>query len=530
MPRVRVEQGELEGSQCGSEDGTYYAFKGIPYAKPPLGDLRFKAPEPPEPWTGVRDATQHGPVCPQYNERLDRIDEGSEDCLYLNVYSKNLTPTQPLPVMVWIHGGSFYTGSGNSDFYGPEFFMAHDVILVTFNYRLEVLGFLCLDNEEVPGNAGLKDQVAAMRWVKKNIAAFGGDTGNITLFGCSAGAACTSYHLVSKMSEGLFNKAICQSGVCLSDWSYNLYPRQRAFQLGKLLGKETEDEKELLDFLKSLPATALIQIKLPPLHIDVKRDMTDSITFGPVIEKKYSKVEAFVTEAPADLVKKGQLAKVPLILGYTSGEGIEISRNINSIVSYGILSQIGDVVPRELKFKWPMEKIQEVDEKIRKFYFQGKELTCDMIQELSNLTTDLLFVYNILRFARHHYRLYHGAPPVYLYQFTAETERNFTKKQYNMDAINGVCHADDLHYLFHVTCLPIPLTEESKTIIGQFVKLWVDFASSGNPTPETKTWTPFTETDRNCFIIGKGNTCTNINGADNIRLLEQIYEETNLDE
>nr|QID41587.1 carboxylesterase CXE19 [Ostrinia furnacalis] len=528
MPRVQVEQGALAGVVCEHEEGKYYAFKGIPYAKPPLGPLRFKAPEPPEAWSGIRDASQHGPVCPQYNERLDRIDEGSEDCLYLNVYSKNLTPPRPLPVMVWIHGGSFYTGSGNSDFYGPEFFMEHDVILVTFNYRLEVLGFLCLDNEEVPGNAGLKDQVAAMKWVKKNIAAFGGDTDNITLFGCSAGAACTSYHLISEMSRGLFNKAICQSGVCLSDWSYNLYPRQRAFQLGKLLGIDTEDEKELLQFLKSLPASSLIKIKLPPLHIDVKRDLTDSITFGPVIEKSDLKVEKFVTEPPCNLVRKGLIAKVPLILGYTSGEGIEITRNINGLVASGILSQVGDVVPRELKFQWSLEKIQEVDEKLRKFYFQDKEITVDMIQELTNFTSDLLFVYNILRFARHHYRINQNNPPVYVYQFAAETERNYTKQQYNMDSINGVCHADDLHYLFHVSCLPIPLTEESKKTIKQFVTLWVDFATSGNPTPETKLWQPFTESDRYCLVIDKQNTCINISGAENIRFLEQIYEETNL--
>lgn len=154
--------------------------------------------------------------------------------------------------------------------------MAHEVVLVTFNYRLEVFGFLCLDNEEVPGNAGMKDQVAAMKWVKSNIAAFGGDAENITIFGCSAGAASTSYHLISKMSEGLFNKAICQSGVCLNDWSYNLYAKKRAFQLGKLLGKETENTDELLEFLRNVPALSLVNISLPSL--DVKnRDIVDSI-------------------------------------------------------------------------------------------------------------------------------------------------------------------------------------------------------------------------------------------------------------
>lgn len=426
----------------------------------------------------MRDASQHGPVCPQYNERLDRMEEGSEDCLYLNVYSKTLAPPRPLPVMIWIHGGSFYTGSGNSDFYGPEFFMAHDIVLVTFNYRLEVLGFLCLDNEDVPGNAGLKDQVAAMKWVKNNIAAFGGDVDNITLFGCSAGAASTSYHLISQMSQGLFHKAICQSGVCLSDWSYSLYARQRAFQLGKLLGKETEDEKELLEFLKTLPAASLTKIKLPPI-ISSHRDITDSLTFVPVVEKANLKVDKFISEPPPELIRKGCMANVSLIVGYVSGEGIEIVRNLDGILASGLLTQVGDCVPRELKFKWPTEKVQEVDEKVRQFYFQGKALNGTLVQEVSDLTKDLLFVYNIMRFARYHYKIYQKSKPVYLYEFTAETERNYTKAQYKMENVKGVCHADELHYQFNVTCLPVPLSDESKIIIKQFVKLWTDFALTG---------------------------------------------------
>jgi acetylcholinesterase len=435
----------------------------------------FQAPEPPEPWEGERDASEHGPVCPQYNERLERIEEGSEDCLYLNVYSKNLTPSCPLPVMVWIHGGSFYTGSGNSDFYGPEFFMAHDVILVTFNYRLEVLGFLCLDSEEVPGNAGLKDQVAALQWVKKNIASFGGDPENITIFGCSAGSACTSYHLISKMSRGLFNKAICQSGVCLSDWGYNLYARQRAFQLGKELGKTTDNVDELYQFLKNVPVKLLVNIKLPNLETN-HRDLSDSLLFGPVIEKADLKVQKFIAAPPLELIRKGQFAKVPLILGNTSGEGIEVTRNLEYMIE--ILSGVGTIVPRELKLKWSQLKIQEVDERIRKHYFKGKEITTELVQEVTDYMTDALFVFNVRRFAR----LYAAAGnmvPVYLYEFTAESDRNYVKNLYKMDSVRGVCHADELHYLFNVTCLPIKLSEESRKIINQFVRLWVNFASRG---------------------------------------------------
>lgn len=403
---------------------------------------------------------------------MARIDSGNEDCLFLNVYTKDIKPQKPLPVMVWIHGGGFYTGSGNSDYYGPKFFMAHDIILVTFNYRLEVLGFLCLDTEEVPGNAGLKDQVAALKWVKNNIDCFGGDPNNITIFGCSAGSASTTYHLISKMSKGLYNKAICQSGVCLNEWSYNLYARQRAFQLGKILGKDTNDAQELLEFFRSLPAISLVNIQLPPL-VHEHLDLADSIAFGPVIEKPES-VDKFLSESPVDLVMKGHIADVPLILGYTSGEGIEIARNLSKFL--GFLSLVGSVVPREIKIRSNSDITQDVDTKIRKYYFDGKEVTKSMIQEVVNLETYRLFAYNIVRFARYH--IHYNSQPVFLYKFTAETERNYTKSHYKMNDVKGVCHADELPYLFNVTCIDIPMTDESKNISENLVKFWTNFANN----------------------------------------------------
>lgn len=402
------------------------------------------------------------------------MEPGSEDCLYLNVYTKTLTPPKPRPVLVWIHGGGFYTGSGDSDFYGPEFIMAHDVVLVTINYRLEVLGFLCLDTEECPGNAGMKDQVLALKWVKQNIAAFGGDPNNVTIFGCSAGSASVSCHLVSKMSAGLFNKAICQSGVCLNEWSYNIYPRERSFQLGKLLGKETDNPAELLEFLKSVPAEKLVGIQLPMLELK-HNDLMDSILFGPVIEKVGPEGNKFLSESPLELVKNGHMAKVPIILGYTSGDGIEIARKLPVIVPF--LSTPGAVVPRELKLKWEPEKIQKADEKIRKQYFNDQQISTEVIQSYSDLETDRVFLYNILRYARYHAQF--TSEPVYFYEFVAETERNFTKRSYNMDSLKGVCHSDDLAYLFNITCLDIPLTDESRHIIEQFVRLWTDFATTG---------------------------------------------------
>ncbi|XP_041988351.1 juvenile hormone esterase-like isoform X2 [Aricia agestis] len=525
MVIVRTAQGFVKG-RLHRGDVTYFAFKGIPYARPPLGELRFKAPEPPESWSGIRDAGEHGPVCPQYNERLDRIDTGSEDCLYLNVYSKAVQPPRPLPVMVWIHGGSFFTGSGNSDFYGPEFFMAHDMVLVTFNYRLEVFGFLCLDTEDVPGNAGLKDQVAALRWVKSNIAAFGGDPDNITVFGCSAGSAATSYHLLSRMSRGLFHRAICQSGVCLHEWAYNLHARERAFQLGKLLGKDTEDPTELVGFLRRMPSDLLVNVALPRLKHD-RVDLADSISFGPVIEKEYSNIEKFISEAPYDIVRRGDVAKVPILLGYTSGEGIEVGRNIAYIAPH--YSTVGSIVPRELKLKLSQEELETLDKKIRKHYFGTKDIDKSMLREACEFETYRFFGYNILRFARYH--LKHTAKPVYVYKFCAETERNFYKKKYKID-FKGVCHADDLAYFFNVTNMDIPLTEDSKPIIKQVVEMWYNFASVSNPTPTNSSiqWKPFTEKERSCLVIDTPMMLVTDVDRRHIRFWEKIYNEEDISE
>nr|CAD7574329.1 unnamed protein product [Timema californicum] len=205
MVTVTVKQGSLRGRKVISQPGsTYYSFQGIPYARPPVGYRRFKRPEPPDSWSGIRNALVEGSACIHIDSIFKRI-QGEEDCLYLNVYTPKLpggyTPLKP--VMVWIHGGGFHEGSGNTTIFGPDYLVHADVVLVTLNYRLGVLGFLCLNDTDVSGNNGLKDQVEALKWVQQNIAQFAGDPGNVTIFGESAGGACVHYHLLSPMSKGI---------------------------------------------------------------------------------------------------------------------------------------------------------------------------------------------------------------------------------------------------------------------------------------------------------------------------------------
>lgn len=210
-----------EGTLQGVAHGNIVAFRGIPYAQPPIGDLRFRPPRPAEPWTGVRDCDTFGFVAPQPQGQAmagqGTPEEQSEDCLHLNVWTPACDDGSR-PVMVWIHGGAFVTGSGSGAFYrGGQLAERGDVVVVTLNYRLGALGFLAhpdLHDEEsgAAGNWGLLDQVAALQWVQANITSFGGDPTNVTIFGESAGSMSVSCLVGSPLTQGLFRRAIAQSG------------------------------------------------------------------------------------------------------------------------------------------------------------------------------------------------------------------------------------------------------------------------------------------------------------------------------
>jgi para-nitrobenzyl esterase len=220
-PQVRVESGELQGVVADGVD----SFKGIPFAAPPVGDLRWRPPQPAAPWTGVRQAAEFGADCmqgrfgppPAPGAPPARVP--SEDCLFLNVWRPaNTTPGSKLPVMVWIHGGGFTGGSGASPSTSGTEFAKQGVLLVSFNYRLGRFGFFAFPAlsrerpEETKGNYAYMDQIAALQWVQRNIAAFGGDSGNVTIFGFSAGGVSVHSLLASPMARGLLHKAIAESG------------------------------------------------------------------------------------------------------------------------------------------------------------------------------------------------------------------------------------------------------------------------------------------------------------------------------
>lgn len=280
------------GKVHGINSGAISVWKGIPYARPPVGKLRFQPPQRPATWSGIRDATAFGPVAPQDAAHLDDLARGfnaetaareaiSEDCLYLNIWSPR-ADEKKRPVMVWIHGGAFILGSGSQlDYDGASFARQGDVVVVTLNYRLGVLGFLHLaelagEEYASSGNAGLLDQIAALGWVRENIEAFGGDPSNVTVFGESTGAMSIGALLAAPAAQGLFQRAILQSGT-----AHNIQGKAAATQSARdfleILKLGTDEIGSLTDIpLETLlAAQARLLLKNPLYAISLVVDGRD---------------------------------------------------------------------------------------------------------------------------------------------------------------------------------------------------------------------------------------------------------------
>lgn len=318
-PTITTNSGQVQGERlsCGLLCN-YFSFKGIPYAAPPVGDLRFRGPVPHPGWEGVRQATQHGQVCPQGS---GGVVIGDEDCLFLNIYTQDLIGSRP--VMLFIHGGSFVTGSGNSDVYGPDYFVQEGVLLITINYRLGMLGHLNTGDRFAQGNYALKDMVEALRWVRDNIAGFGGNPNNVTIFGESAGAAAVHYLILSQMSAGLFHRAIAQSSTVLSPYAFQPNPRDMAFEFAENAGVSTVTSEALVDELRELTFAQIVAngpATRPPSGLR-------PYDFVPSIEGEDFVEPRFLTLNPFDILRSGDYNHVPLIMGFNDAETLYTIRS-----------------------------------------------------------------------------------------------------------------------------------------------------------------------------------------------------------
>lgn len=521
-PVLRIRQGEVRGKVYKTFNGVeFYGFLGIPYAKPPVGDLRFKPPVPPDSWTGIRDATEEGNVSTQLDRSRTGSVIGDEDCLLLNVFTRNLKPDgEPFPVMVYVHGGGFVHGSKDSERHGPHFLIEEGVVFVSYNYRLGILGFLNLDLPEAQGNMGLKDQAQALKWIKDNISFFNGDPSNVTLFGSSAGGASVELLCLSQVADGLFHKAIAQSGSSLNHWAKGNKIKDFAFSIAKRNGAEVKDTNELLKYLKDLPAADLVNCAYSVVSSE---GAEDSLIFGfvPSVEKEFPHQQSFITEDTLQLLKRGDFLKVPYIAGFCRRESLLITASNPKYVEKLVSNKY---LIRALPFAVDDSHQKIIEDRLQTVYID----TIKPEDEEDNFVIDFLTDVTILS------GIYVAAKlmaqknfPVYFYEFAYDGKLNYLKTALKIER-SGACHSDDGGYTCYSSFLPIEVSETDELVRKRMVKMWANFAKFGNPTPEktellSTTWKPLSTDSFDYLIIDADLTMTTDLAPERMSMFEDLY-------
>ncbi|XP_060533368.1 juvenile hormone esterase-like [Cylas formicarius] len=462
---IDLPDGQVRGHEVPSDSGSIYAFEGIPFASPPLGNLRFQAPSPPQPWSGILEANQSRDDCIGFSNYMPQ----SEDCLYVNVYKPAREIPERLPVLVWIYGGAFILGSGSYKAYGPDALVNEGIIVVAFNYRLGLFGFLSTGDEAILGNAGLKDQVQALKWVQSNIAYFGGDPEKVTIVGQSAGGISVGAHLANPKAAGLFRGAICQSGCSLTTLAITTQtnPKQVAYDLAKAVDPSVSDSN----------TTSEIRDVLQNVDTDViKANFLNSLRTGIVLEPDVE--GAYVTELSFPQLESGNFNQVPLVIGSVSEEGLAFGLNTqSSVIVKGLQFDIDatQLLPDDFV---PQENVStvEVGSLIKDTYVgEGGSFLLNPAKVLQ-FTSDNMFIRSILKQAR----MQSNYTPVYLYQFSYYGTPS--QSYFIFEGAGKVGHADDLAYLFNT---PVQLKTDGDFLARRrLVRLWANFVKTLNPTPD----------------------------------------------
>lgn len=488
-PTVQTNKGTVVGRQ----HGAVRTFFGIPYAEPPVGDLRWKAPQPPSAWTAPRDASRFGDVCVQIVSGMLEGDEqnkgkiiGNEDCLYLNVYAPNgATPSTHLPTMVWLHGGAFIFGAGSS-YDASVLAEKYGVVVVTLNYRLGSLGFLALPSPNAEGagasgNYGLLDQQAALHWVQANIAAFGGDPGNVTLFGESAGGMSVCAQLASPAAAGLFHKAIIQSGPCTSPNNSGAAadPVRRNLDYAKKLGCKNGN----LPCLRKIDPKKLVGQAVPG------RRPLGNMVWAPVYGT------ALLPLPLETAFERGSFNRVPVMNGSNHDEGrLFISMataNGKPLPPYKYWGATGLLVGiknnRAVLSQYP-------------YRASGTPTLA-----LATVLTDFMFSCPALSVSSDISQYV----PVYAFEFNDPQAITTLKTPPGMDSL-GAFHSSGLVYIFQVPLAelganPAQFSPGQRRLADAFSEAWANFAKTGNPNgPNQDRWRVFEATRQNVQTFTPG--------------------------
>uniref|UniRef100_A0A8C3BA76 Carboxylic ester hydrolase n=1 Tax=Cairina moschata TaxID=8855 RepID=A0A8C3BA76_CAIMO len=476
QPEVVTNYGSVRGYQVkvNAAERSVNVFLGLPFAKPPVGPLRFSEPQPPEPWEGVRDAASYPPMCLQdkvlgqyFSDAITNRKEKvrlqiSEDCLYLNVYTPVSTEEQEkLPVFVWIHGGGLVFGAASS-YDGSALAAFDNVVVVTIQYRLGIAGYFSTGDKHARGNWGYLDQVAALQWIQENIIHFRGDPGSVTVVGESAGGVSVSALVLSPLAKGLFHKAISESGTAVRIL-FTDEPEEQAQRIAAAAGCEKSSSAALVECLREKTEAEIEQItlKMPPMFISASLD------------------GVFFPKSPMQLLSEKVINAVPYIIGVNNCE-------------------FGWVLPRMMKFPEFTEGLEkdvarqvlqntlalsfkgapsDVVDRVYNEYIGVAENRAQVRDGLLDSIADPLFVFSAVEVARHHRD---AGNPVYFYEF-----------QHRPSSAAGVVpefvkadHAAEIAFVFGKPFLAGNATEEEAKLSRTVMKYWTNFARNGNPNGE----------------------------------------------
>ncbi|KAL9700038.1 hypothetical protein quinque_003479 [Culex quinquefasciatus] len=505
-PLVCIKDGCLIGTTRDALEGSQFdAFFGIPYAKPPVGRLRFRDPVDVEPWDGNYDASFERGKCVQKSDaRPMSLVEGGEDCLYLNLYRPQ-NVREKLPVIFYIHGGSYASGSASFAEYGPERLMdTGKVIVVVIQYRLGVFGFLSTDDSSSPGNYGLKDQSMALRWVQRNIERFGGDPNRVTLVGQSAGGAAVQMHMMSRLSQGTFQRGVSMSGTALAYWNWNIDQPRLARLQAAVVGVPAAykiSTEQLVEALRRVDAIELGKSidELKYFHVH------PTGLYQPVAERHLTN-GSFLHEEPRALWAAGKYQQVPWITGTVPNDGAADSLGIvtNATLLYELNEKSRTYIPR---LAGGVDNVNTTPMLKDRFFPDGTDerwLTAQNFLNLQELLTESTITYSTTQSVKQHLALEapHKAPiGVYYFNYKGRASHSYSYTYTTADF--GVVHSDELLYLFRNTAIgadfPVGSPEwiVSKGFVDYFVKIAygripgptcsakdckiLEFTNSGNP-------------------------------------------------
>ncbi|XP_033637444.1 acetylcholinesterase-like [Asterias rubens] len=506
-PIERISTGQILGKRMDVLGKTVDAFLGVPYGKAPVGDLRFKSPQPREPWDGTYNATTHGFGCFQVPDESYPGFPGSEmwnpnvrleeDCLNLNVWVPYPRPINS-SVLLWIFGGSFITGVDSLDVYDGKTLAAEEgIIVVSMNYRLGPLGFLAMDDSSAPGNMGLRDQALSMQWVQDNIHVFGGNPKEVTLFGESAGAASIGLHMVSPESMHLFKRAALESASATVPWGYDTM--EEGMERGMLLADAlqcTEDTNgvtlstsQVIDCLRNRDVVEILTYQW------VTSDYLD-FPFVPVIDG------TFLTERPESALSRGAVKDCEMLIGSNTNEGTffliyevpGFSKDTESL-----LSKEGFV--DALKYAFSQANSFGLNALMFEYTPWLSPDDGALLRDAIDMATgDYNFICPTYEMAVGYAR---ASKPVYYYRFTERASNNPWPEWM------GVLHADEIAYIFGLPLHPENgFNEEEKRLSRMMMGYWANFARTGNPNgafpADTEgSWPLYTAEGQEYFTLDK---------------------------